>query len=98
MKLNNNLSKSSIKTILKAIKTSIDLRIDCYENKMPYCFEVYVGRNIEPLSMLLSREYLTEISTWSKIDLTFTLWDIMERFNVDLTFDKDYRVWTIKDR
>ncbi|EKB02361.1 hypothetical protein HMPREF9711_03146 [Myroides odoratimimus CCUG 3837] len=98
MKLNNNLTKHSINTILKAIKTSNDLRIDCYENNMPYCFEVYIARNLEPLSMLLSREYLIEISTWSKIDLTFTLWDIMERFNVDLTFDKDYRVWTIKDR
>ncbi|WP_313138427.1 hypothetical protein [Myroides sp.] len=98
MKLNNNLTKHSIKTILKAIKTSNDLRIDCYENKMPYCFEVYVARNLEPLSMLLNTEAFEEIASWTKFDLTFTLWDIMERFNVDLTFDKDYRVWTIKDR
>ena len=98
MNINDNLTKNSIKTILKALKTSNDLRIDCYDNKMPFCFEVYVGRNIEPLSMLLNREYLSEISTWSKIDLTFTIWDIMERFNVDITFDKDFRIWTITDK
>lgn len=98
MKLNNNLTKHSIKTILKAIKTSNDLRIDCYENKMPYCFEVYVGRNIEPLSMLLSTEGLNEISFWTKFDLTFTLWDIMDKFKIDISYDKNIRVWTIKDR
>ncbi len=98
MKLNDNITRNSILTILRAIKISNDLRIDCYDNKMPFCLEVYTFNNIEPLSMLLSTSEFTKIVDWTKVDLTFTIWDIMERFNVDITFDKSTRTWTITDR
>ncbi|MDM1378189.1 hypothetical protein [Myroides marinus] len=98
MNLNTNLTRNSIKTILKALKTSNDLRIDCYDNKMPFCFEVYIFQNLEPLSMILNKEEFAKVASWTKIDLTFTIWDIMERFNVDITFDKDFRIWTVKDK